>query len=126
MRNVVRRIAFVGSPDRAVSESLREYGYRVDGVAGDSIVGLARELYRLRPALVHARQNHLKSALVGRLLDVPVLIQAGRADVGSLTARAARMSSRTLCAGAAVREALLAEGAPASTTCVLRCLLDVK
>jgi hypothetical protein len=126
MRNLVRKIAFVGSPDRAVSESLREYGYRVDGVSGDSIVGLARELYRLRPALVHARENHLKSALVGRLLDVPVVIHAGRADVGSLTGRAARMSSRTLCAGAAVREALLAEGAPASTTCVMRSLLDVK
>src|SRR5437762_6633431 len=85
MRNLVRRIAFVGSPDRAVCESLREYGYRVDGVSGDSIVGLARELYGLRPALVHARQNHLKSALDGRLLDVPVVLHAGRADVGSLT-----------------------------------------
>src|SRR5438067_3603644 len=102
MRNLVRRIAFVGAPDCAVSEALREYGYRVDGVSGDSIVGLAREVYRLRPALVHAQQNHLKSALVGRLLDIPVVIHAARTDVGSLTARATRMSSRTLCAGAAV------------------------
>ena len=126
MRSLVRRIAFVGTPDRAVAESLREYGYRVEGAAGDSIVGLAREVYRLRPALVHAREHHLKSALVGRLLDVPVLLHAGRSDIGSLTARAARMSSRTLCGGAAVRESLILEGAPASTTCVLRSLIDVK
>jgi hypothetical protein len=126
MRHLIRRIGFIGTPDPAVSEALREFGYRVDVTAGESIVGLARELYRLRPALVHARRNHLKAALVARLLDVPVLLQAARPDVGSLTARAARMSSRILCGGAAVREALIAQGAPASTTCVLRSLIDVK
>jgi hypothetical protein len=125
MRNVIRKIAFIGTPDGAVAESLREFGYRLELAAGDSIVGLARELYRVRPALVHARQHHLKSALVGRLLDVPVLLHACRSDVGSLTARAARMSSRTLCGGAAVREALILEGASASSTCVLRSLIDV-
>ena len=103
MRNLVRRIAFVGVPDRAVAESLREYGYRVDGVPEGSIVGLARELSRLKPALVHARQGHLKAAIVAKLFDLPVLAQVSRDNLGSLTARAARMSSRTLCGGAAVR-----------------------
>jgi glycosyltransferase involved in cell wall biosynthesis len=125
MRTVVRKVAFVGVPDRAVAESLREYGYRVEGVPADSIVGLARELYRLRPAVVHARQGHLKAALVARLFDTPFLAQVSRSELASTTARAARMSSRTLCGGAAVREALVAMGAPPSTTCVLRSLIDV-
>jgi len=126
MRNLWRRIAFVGVPDRSVAEALREHGYRVDGVRGESIVGLARELHRLRPAAVHAREGHLKAALVSRLFGVPLLLQVSRADVGTLTVHAARMASRTLCGGAAVREALVCQGAPASTTCVLRSLLEVK
>jgi hypothetical protein len=126
MRNLVRKVGFVGLPDLNVAESLREHGYRLEGVQGEGIVGLARELYRLRPAVIHSRQNHFKAALVARLLDVPLLVQVGRDDLGSLTAQAARMASRTLCGGAAVREALIARGAPASTTCVLRSLVDVK
>jgi hypothetical protein len=126
MRNLVRKIAFVGVPDRNVAESLREHGYRVEGLAGDSIVGLARELYRLRPSVVHARQNHLKAALVAKLFDVPLLVQVTRDDLGAMTAHAARMASRTLCGGAGVREALIAHGAPGSSICVLRSLLDVK
>jgi hypothetical protein len=125
MRNLVRKIAFVGVPDRSVAESLREYGYRIESVSSRSVVGLARELHRLRPGLVHARESHLKSALVARLLDVPLLVQVSRADLGALTAHAARMASRTLCGGAGVREALIAQGAPASTTCILRSLIDV-
>jgi len=125
MRNLVRRIAFVGTPDRGVAEALREYGYRLEAVSGDSIVGLARELYRMRPAVVHARKNHLKAAVVARLFDAPVLSHVSRADLGPTTVRAARMSSRTLCGGAAVREAAVALGAPPSTTCVLRSLIDV-
>ncbi|MCA1825539.1 MAG: glycosyltransferase [Myxococcales bacterium] len=125
MRNPVRKIAFVGNPDRNVAEALREYGYRVEGVQTDSIVGLARELYRMKPSVVHARQNHLKAGVVAKLLDIPLLIQAGRHDLGSLTAHAARMASRTLCGGASVREALIGHGAPAASTCVLRSLLDV-
>ncbi|MGZ6143618.1 MAG: hypothetical protein ACXWLM_09775, partial [Myxococcales bacterium] len=121
----MRRIAFVGTPDVSVSDALREYGYRVEGVEGDSIVGMARTLYRMRPSVVHARKNHLKAGVVAKLLDVPLLVHAGRGDVGSLTAHAARMAARTLCGGASVREALLAAGAPPSTTCVLRSLLDV-
>src|SRR5207237_9662636 len=66
------------------------------------------------------------SPAAGRLVEWAVVREGGRTDVGSWSARAARMSSRTLCAGAAVREALVAEGATASTTCVLRSLLDVK
>ena len=126
MRSPIKKIAFVGEPDRGVSEALREYGYRVDGVQSESIVGLARELYRMKPAVVHARRNHLKAAVVARLLDIPLLVQAGREDLGSLTAHAARMGARTLCGGAVVREALIAHGAPSATTCVMRSLLDVK
>lgn len=126
MRSLVRRIAFVGVPDRSICESLREYGYKVEGLAGDSIVGMARQLYRMRAAVVHARTAHIKAAIVAKLFDIPLLVQSGREDVGSLTAHAAKMASRTLCGGAAIREALLAEGAPGSSTCVLRSLLDVK
>ncbi len=126
MRNGVRRIGFVGVPDRSVAESLREYGYRVDGIGGEGIIGLAGDLYRMRPAVIHARADHLKAALVARLLDVPLLIQVSCEDIGPLTVRAVRMASRTLCGGAAVREALIAQGAPASGTCVLRSLLDVQ
>ncbi|TMA31159.1 MAG: hypothetical protein E6J88_04465 [Deltaproteobacteria bacterium] len=125
MRNPIRKIAFVGVPDRNVAEAMREYGYRVEGVQTDSIVGLARELYRMKPSIVHARHNHLKAGVVAKLLDIPLLVQAGREDLGSLTAHAARMASRTLCGGSSVREALIAHGAPASSTCVLRSLLDV-
>ena len=125
MRNPVRRIAFVGAPDRSVAEALREYGYRLEGVTGDSVVGMARELYRMKPSVVHTRKNHLKSSVVAKLLDVPLLIQAGREDLTSTTAHASRMASRTLCGAASVREALIGLGAPASSTCVLRSLHDV-
>jgi L-malate glycosyltransferase len=126
MRNLVRRIAFVGTPDRDVAESLREYGYRLEGVSGQSAVALARELYRIRPAVVHARSFHVKAAIVARVFDVPAIVQVSRGDLGPLTARAARLASRALCGGAAVRERLIALGAPRSTTSVLRSLLDVQ
>jgi glycosyltransferase involved in cell wall biosynthesis len=126
MRNPVRRIGYVGEPDRSVSEALREYGYRVEGMPGDSIVGLARSLHALRPAVVHARTNHIKAGIVAKLLGVPLVVQASRDDIGARTAHAARMASRTLCGGSSVREALVAIGAPASTTSVMRSLLDVK
>ncbi len=125
MRNLVRKVAFVGVPDPSVAESLREHGYRVEAVAGESIVGLARALYRLDAAVVHARKNHFKAALVARLLDVPLIVQAGREDLGPLTAHASKLAARTLCGGSAVREALVAQGARGSTTCVLRSLSDV-
>ncbi len=125
MRNLLKKIAFIGAPQSGVAEGLREFGYRLEPVAGDGIVSLARDLHRLRPAAVHARKGFLRAAIVSRLLDVPLLLQIARSDLGTLTARAARMASRTLCGGAAVREALLAEGASPSATCVLRSLLDV-
>jgi len=125
MREVVRKIAFVGAPDRDVAESLREHGYRLEGVRGDSIIGLARELHRIRPALLHARAFHIKAAIVGRLFDLPIIVQVSGSDLGTLTARAARMASRVLCGGVAVRESLIALGAPPSTTAVLRSLLQV-
>ena len=112
MREVVRKIAFVGAPDRDVAESLREHGYRLEGVRGDSIIGLARELHRIRPALLHARAFHIKAAIVGRLFDLPIIVQVSGSDLGTLTARAARMASRVLCGGVAVRESLIALGAP--------------
>jgi len=126
MRNVVRKIAFVGTPDVHVSEALREYGYRMDGVEGQSVIGLARDLYRLKPAVIHAREAHLKAAVVARLLDVPLLAQVGRQQIGALTARAARLASRTICGGVAVREELIAQGAPPPNICVMRSLLDVE
>lgn len=126
MRIPVRKIAFIGVPDRNVAEALREYGYRLDGVSEDSIVGMARALCRLRPSVVHARRSHLKAGLIARLLDVPLLVQAGREDLGGATAHASRMASRTLCGAASVREALISQGSPASSTCVLRSLLDVQ
>jgi len=126
MRSVVRKIGFVGAPDRNVAEALREYGYRMEGVEGDGFVRVARDLYRLRPAVVHARKAHMKAGIAARLLDVPLLVQVSRDEVGPLAARAARMASRTLCGGVAVRETLIAQGAPASTVCVLRSLVDVE
>lgn len=126
MRNPVRKIAFVGVPDRGVTDALREYGYRVDAVSAESITGLARGLYRMRPSVVHARTSHLKAGLIAKLLDIPLLVQAGREDLSSGTVHAARMAERTLCGGALVREALVALGAPASATCILRSLLDVE
>ncbi len=126
MRSLLKRIAFVGEPDRGVAEAVREHGYRMDAVCAESVVRMGRDLYRLRPAAVHARGSHFKAALFGRLFDVPVLLQVSRADVGTKTARAARIASRTLCGGASLRESLIALGAPASTTCVLRGLLEVK
>ena len=125
MRSLVRKVAFVGVPDRGVAEALHEHGYRVEPIAGESFLGLARALYRLEPAVIHARKHHLKAALAGALLDVPVIVHAGREDLSPLTAYASKLAARTLCGGSAVREALVAQGARASTTCVLRSLSDV-
>src|SRR5439155_20062135 len=66
-----------------------------------------------------------KAAFVGRLFDLPIIVQVSRNDLGGLTARAARLSSRALCGGASVRESLIAQGAPPSTTAILRSLLKV-
>jgi Glycosyl transferases group 1 len=122
MRNQ-KTIAYVGEPDKAVSESLHEYGYRLESVPG-TFSGLARSLYKMKPAAVHAGQNHLKVALITRFLGIPLLLEARGAHVHGKTARAARMAERTICAGAAVRESLLQLGAPASTTVVMRSLVE--
>ncbi|MFL5363520.1 MAG: glycosyltransferase [Myxococcales bacterium] len=123
MRGTVRRVAFAGSIDIAVSEELRNHGYRVEPIESDSIVHVARQLMRIHPTLVHARQSQLKVAVVAHLLNIPFVVQAGRGDVNGLTARAARMAERTLCGGASIREGLLALGAPDSSTVVVRGLL---
>jgi hypothetical protein len=124
MRNLTRKIAYVGDPDRNVSESLREYGYRVEKVPGESTVGMARALYALKPAALHARQNHLKAAGVAKLMGIPLVLEAGTEDTNPTTARASRMAERTICAGAAVRESLLQLGAPGSSTVVMRSLIS--
>jgi glycosyltransferase involved in cell wall biosynthesis len=120
----MRTVAHVGQLSSAVAESLKDYGHRAELLSADSFVALARELYKLRPAAVHARQSHLKVAAVARLMGIPLLLQAGRDDSGAGIARAARMADRTVCAGASVREALVQSGAPASSTVVLRSLVE--
>jgi L-malate glycosyltransferase len=126
MRGSIRRVAFVGNIDVAVSEELRGHGFRIEHIEGDSVVRVARELLSIRPTVVHARKNHLKVGLVAHLLNIPFVAQAGRADVNGLTARAARMAERTLCGGASIREGLLALGAPSSSTVVVRGLLQAQ
>jgi glycosyltransferase involved in cell wall biosynthesis len=122
MRNQ-KKIAYVGEADEAVSESLHEYGYRLESVPG-SFAGLLRSLYKMRPAALHARQNHLKAAVITRLLGIPLVLEAQGAHAHAKTARAARMAERTICAGAAVRESLLQLGAPPSSTVVMRSLVE--
>jgi hypothetical protein len=107
-----------------MAEALEEYGYEAVSVTGKTFAGLARDLYRVRPSIVHARKNHLKAAAVSKLMGIPLVIHAGRDDTGSGTARAARMAQRTVCAGASVREAILEQGAPASSTVVMRSLVE--
>ena len=126
MRSALRRVAFVGDLDLSVVEALRAQGCRVEGIDGSSVVAVARDLMLLRPAVVHARASHLKLGLVARLLNLPLVVQAGREDVNAITARAARGAERTVCATVSLREALIERGAPASTTAVMRGLLDPK
>ena len=123
MRGSIRRVAFVGNVDVAVSEELRGHGFGVEQIEGDSIVRAARQLMQIHPTLVHACENHLKVGLVAHLLNIPFVAQAGTRDVNGITARAAQMAERTLCGGASIREGLLALGAPNSSTVVVRGLL---
>jgi len=124
MRSEIRRVALVGDLPLSVVEALRAQGCRVEGIDGSSVVAVARDLMRLRPAVVHARASHLKLGLVARLLNLPLVVQAGRKDVNAITARAARTAERTVCATVSLCEALIEQGAPASTTTVMRSLLD--
>jgi len=124
MRSALRRVAFVGDLELSVVEALRAQGCRVEPIDGVSVVGVARDLMRIRPAVVHARASHLKVGLVARLLNLPLVVQAGPGDVNAITARAARAAERTLCATVSLREVLIEQGAPAATTTVMRGLLD--
>jgi len=124
MRTALRRVAFVGDLELSVVEALRAQACRVERIDGTSVVGVARDLMRLRPAVVHARAGHLKVGLVARLLNVPLVVQAGPGDVNASTARASRAAERTLCPTVSLREALIEQGAPAATTTVMRGLLD--
>ena len=124
MRSALRRIALVGEMDLALTEALRAQGCRVERIDGTSVVKVARDLMRLRPAVVHTRAAHMKVGLVAHLLDVPLVVQVGRDDVNAATARAARGAERTVCATASVREALIEQGGPSSSVTILRGLLD--
>jgi hypothetical protein len=123
MRGPAKKIAYVGEADAAVAEALIEFGYRLENIPGN-FTALLRSLYKLRPAVVHARQNHLKAALAARIAGIPVVLEARGTHVHGHTARAARLAGRTLCAGAGIRESLLQLGAPASTTVVMRSLVE--
>ena len=101
MRHLLRKVAFVGTPDASVAEALREHGYRIEAVATESVVGLARALHGLRPAAVHAREAHFKAALVARMLDVLLLVHVSRAQPGTLTATASGSSQINLAWGPA-------------------------
>ncbi len=125
MRVTTRRIAFIGEPDIQVADELREYGYRTETLSSSSTVDLARDLYRMKPAAIHARKHHLKAALLARVFGTPLVLQVGEEDLSKSTAYAARLADRVLCGGALVREALVALGAPPSSTCILRSLFDV-
>jgi glycosyltransferase involved in cell wall biosynthesis len=124
MRSALRRVALVGEMDLALAEALRAQGCRVERIDGTSVVAVARDLMRIRPAVVHARTGHLKAGLVARLLDIPLVVEAGRGDINAVTARAARGAERTVCAMVAVREALVERGASPSNMVILRGLLD--
>jgi len=78
MRNPTRKVAYVGEVPHQMSEALKEYGYQAESVSGETFVGLARELYRVRPSVVHARNNHLKAAAVSKLMGILLVIHAGR------------------------------------------------
>src|SRR5919204_3879208 len=54
MRTAMRRVAFVGDIHLEVTEALRAQGCRVEQIDGNSVVTVARDLMRLRPAVVHA------------------------------------------------------------------------
>jgi glycosyltransferase involved in cell wall biosynthesis len=122
MRNS-KKIAYVGECDSAVAESLNELGYHLEQVPGE-VMGLLRSLYKLRPAAIHARRSHLKVSLAARLMGLPLVLEAHGEHAHARTARAARLAQRTICAGAGVRESLLQQGAPVSTTVVMRSLVE--
>ncbi|HWE25641.1 MAG TPA: glycosyltransferase, partial [Myxococcales bacterium] len=124
MRSALHRVAVAGEMDLALAEALRAQGFRVERIDATSVVSVARDLMRVRPAVVHARAAYLKVSLVSRLLDVPVVVEAGGGDVNAATARAARGAERTVCPTTAIREGLIQHGAPGSSITILRGLLD--
>ena len=125
MRVTTKRIAFIGQPDLQVIQALREYGYRTEVLLTQGRLALARDLQRLKPAVIHAQQRHLEAALLARLLGTPAVLQIEGDDLPRSAGWAARLADRVLCGSALTREALLAMGAPSSSTCILRSLLDV-
>src|SRR2546422_5687465 len=66
MRNGVRRIGFVGVPDRSVAESLREYGYRVDGIGGGGDIRRGGGPVPVAPAPGPSRARPLQAPPAGR------------------------------------------------------------
>jgi hypothetical protein len=124
MGSSIERVLLVGDLEPAVVVALRALGVTVEAAPSTSWWGLARAL-RARPQLVLARAAFRKAALLGRVTSVPVVIAARPDDHATSVARGARFAARTVCGGAALRDLLLAEGAPAARTAVLRCLQPV-
>jgi hypothetical protein len=115
------RVLFVGHLEAELAAALREQG--VTAQASDpGFRGIVGELRRGRHQLLHAREAHWRAALIGRAVNVPVVVEASAPTAAA--SRASRLSARTLCGGAALRDSLLSHGAIPSHTMVLRGLLD--
>jgi Glycosyl transferases group 1 len=120
MRNAVRKVVVVGALDLSVSEALRELGWRADAVPGASVLELSRTLRAQKPRVVHVRESHLAAALLSRLSGLPVVLEVAPEQLSAATGVVTRLADRVICGGAALREALVARGAPASATMVQR------
>lgn len=120
MASAIRKVVVAGAADLRVAEALRELGWRSDAVSGGSALALSRVLRTEKPRVVHARASHLAAALAARLSGVPAVLEVAEEHLSRATALAGRLAERVVCGGAALREALVALGAPASSTVVQR------
>lgn len=123
MRASVLKIMVVGALEPASAAALREVRVAVDEAPDGSWLSLLRAVRSSKPQLVLARAGHLNAALVGRATSVPVVIEAGAGDATNSVAWASRLAARTICGSAALRDALLALGAPPAKVSILRSLL---
>ena len=123
MRGSIQKALVVGGMEPAHAAALRELHVAVEVVADGSWLSLLRAVRASRPQVILARTAHLKSVLVGRAASVPVVLEAGAADATLSVARAGRAAARTICGGAALRDALLALGATPAKTSLIRGLL---
>src|SRR5207237_5517584 len=116
------RVLFFGGIEPQLAAALREVGVQAEASEARTWLAMAREVRRARPQLIHARAAPFKAALIGRAAGLPVVVEAREPDAS--VARAARLAARTLCGGAALRDALLPPGAPPPRTPIPRRLLD--